>query len=252
MGRFRRIYPVREREDDTYCRFFEQTSSLCAETAASKARMELARLQRQEIEEKAKEEERRKTTLGGRGERREKGEEMGEVQVEEQSRVRVAARRRVPFRLTSSKKTEQTAGAGESRKTEQPATAEETRETLEYEVIDEEEERERLAGLQVRERLVRNLDLPQTLSFLLASPRSPPPLPTSTLPLPRRHSSTHHCSHITQSTPQPLLSLHSKPFVTKSGPPFRCWQSSLDPLEAFGLVVTAAPVTSRHPPTHRP
>ena len=45
MGRFRRIYPVREREDDTYCRFFEQTSSLCAETAASKARMELARLQ---------------------------------------------------------------------------------------------------------------------------------------------------------------------------------------------------------------
>ena len=174
-------------------------------------------IQRQEIEEKAKEEERRKTTLGGRGERREKGEEMGEVQVEEQSRVRVAARRRVPFRLTSSKKTEQTAGAGESRKTEQPATAEETRETLEYEVIDEEEERERLAGLQVRERLVRNLDLPQTLSFLLASPRSPPPLPTSTLPLPRRHSSTHHCSHITQSTPQPLLSLHSKPFVTKSG-----------------------------------
>jgi tubulin polyglutamylase TTLL6/13 len=246
MGGFRRIYPVREGEDDTYCRFFEQTSSLCAETAASKARMELARLQRQGIEEKAKEEERRKTRLGGRGERREKGEEMGEVQVEEQ---RVGVRRRVPFRLTSDK---QTAGAEESRKTEQPATAEETRETLEYEVIDEEEERGRLAGLQVREQLVRNLDLHETLSFLLASPQSPSPLPTSTLAPLRRHSSTHHCSHVTQSTPKPLLSLHSRPFVTKSGPPFRCWQGSLDPLEAFGLVVTAAPVTSRHHPTHRP
>ena len=46
MGGFRRIYPVEGGEDsDPYCRFFEQSSSLCAETAASKARMELARQQ---------------------------------------------------------------------------------------------------------------------------------------------------------------------------------------------------------------
>lgn len=47
--------------------------------------------------------------------------------------------------------------------------------------IDEGEELQRLAGLQLRDRLIRGLDLPQTLISLLASPQSPPPLPTSLL-----------------------------------------------------------------------
>ena len=46
MGGYRRIYPQEGWEgDDPYAKFFEQSSSLCAETAASKARMELARVQ---------------------------------------------------------------------------------------------------------------------------------------------------------------------------------------------------------------
>lgn len=47
IGGFRRIYPLWEEEgkDDPYLKYFEQSTSLCADTAASKARMELARLQ---------------------------------------------------------------------------------------------------------------------------------------------------------------------------------------------------------------
>lgn len=45
MGGFRRIYPLEGTEEDPYTKFFEQSSSLCAETAASKARIELARMQ---------------------------------------------------------------------------------------------------------------------------------------------------------------------------------------------------------------
>ena len=46
MGGFRRIYPVESSADNHYSKFFEQSSSsLCSETAASKARSELARLQ---------------------------------------------------------------------------------------------------------------------------------------------------------------------------------------------------------------
>ena len=236
MGGFRRIYPVGSREDDPYCKFFEQSSSLCAETAASKARMELVKMQREEIERKSKDDERMRARLGG-VERRERGEEEGEVQDKQKNRHKVAIRRRFPFRLTSRKPeeppgdtrsssnpvenirtTEQSVAEEDSGKTDTPIMAKEIQGSVVCEMIDEEEERERLAGLQIRERLVRNLDIPQTLSYLLASPQSPPPLPTSTLAgPPRTHSSTHH--HITQSTPQPPpISLHSRhPLTIKSG-----------------------------------
>lgn len=45
MGGFRRIYPQEEAEEDPYAKFFEQSNSLCTETAASKARIEMARVQ---------------------------------------------------------------------------------------------------------------------------------------------------------------------------------------------------------------
>ena len=126
--------------------------------------------------------------------------------MEEQSRQRVIIRRRAPFRLTSSRKT-----APVEKEEFQPHLR---TESVECEMIDEEEERERLAGLQMRERLVKNLDLPQTLSFLLASPQSPPPFPTSTLtgtlPL-RRPSSTHQPLHVTYHPPL------TRPPITKSG-----------------------------------
>lgn len=45
MGGFWRIYPLGDVENDPYSKFFEQSSSLCAETAASKARVEQAKQQ---------------------------------------------------------------------------------------------------------------------------------------------------------------------------------------------------------------
>ncbi len=53
MGGFRRIYP--NGNEEYYSKFFNHGTSLCAETAASKARTELSRQQREEIEAKQKE-----------------------------------------------------------------------------------------------------------------------------------------------------------------------------------------------------
>lgn len=69
-GGFRRVYPCDNEAD--YTRFFDQSTSLCAETAASRARTDLARQQKEEIEAKQKEREdiRRKlsqsTSAGGK------------------------------------------------------------------------------------------------------------------------------------------------------------------------------------------
>lgn len=53
MGGFRRIYP--KDNEELYEKFFNQRTSLCVETAASRARCELAKLQREDIESKQKE-----------------------------------------------------------------------------------------------------------------------------------------------------------------------------------------------------
>lgn len=53
MGGFRRIYP--NGNEEHYEKFFNQSTSLCAETASSRARTELSRLQREDIEAKQKE-----------------------------------------------------------------------------------------------------------------------------------------------------------------------------------------------------
>ena len=54
-GGFRKVYPWNNEAD--YENFFDQSTSLCAETAASKARTDLARQQKEEIEAKQKERE---------------------------------------------------------------------------------------------------------------------------------------------------------------------------------------------------
>ena len=85
MGGFRRIYPNGNEEE--YAEFFDQSTSLCAETAASRARSELSKQLREELQVKQKEEERYRRNLGppsatqpsdvaGRGER-DGGEESG-------------------------------------------------------------------------------------------------------------------------------------------------------------------------------
>lgn len=71
-GSFRRVYPQGNEED--YVKFFDQSTSLCAETAASRARTDLARQHKEEIEAKRKEQEemRRKLSHGpGTGKERE-------------------------------------------------------------------------------------------------------------------------------------------------------------------------------------
>lgn len=54
-GGFRRVYPHDNKAD--YEKYFDQSTSLCAETAASRARTDLARQQKEEIEVKQREKE---------------------------------------------------------------------------------------------------------------------------------------------------------------------------------------------------
>lgn len=64
VGGFRRIYP--QGNEAEYAKYFDQSTSLCAETAASRARTDLARQHKEEIEAKQKEREefRRKLSQG--------------------------------------------------------------------------------------------------------------------------------------------------------------------------------------------
>lgn len=62
MGGFRRIYPNEEKA--YYAKFFDQSTSLCTETAASRARSELSKQQREGIEAKLKETEQYRKKLG--------------------------------------------------------------------------------------------------------------------------------------------------------------------------------------------
>lgn len=100
--------------------------------------------------------------------------------------------RRIPFRL----KTEQTQKKIEQslptvQLTEHTPPTPPSSESVPQDII-EEEELERLAGLQIRDRLIRGLDLPNVISSMLASPQSPPPLLTSLLAPPPAPSSPPH------------------------------------------------------------
>ena len=98
-GGLRKIYP--NGNEDYYAPFFNQSSSLCAETAASKMRVELSRQQRQEIEAKQKEMEAFKRKLGGGG--KVKGEDLRPESPREEKKVSSAGpvtnKRRTTFRL---------------------------------------------------------------------------------------------------------------------------------------------------------
>lgn len=75
MGGFRRIYP--QNNEELYEKFFDQRTSLCAETAASRARCELSKLQREDIETKQRElENLRKRFSGGKASTTSKNEDV--------------------------------------------------------------------------------------------------------------------------------------------------------------------------------
>lgn len=54
LGGYRRIYPLNGDENE-YEKYFNQSTSLCSETAASRARADLARQLREELEAKQRE-----------------------------------------------------------------------------------------------------------------------------------------------------------------------------------------------------
>ena len=112
-GGFRRVFP--RGNEAYYAKFFDQSTSLCAETAASRARNDLARQQKEELEAKQKEREdiRRKLSHnsgagkekgGGDDELRPESPSFGCAGVEQRhSKVNVKAlnfkRRGINFRL---------------------------------------------------------------------------------------------------------------------------------------------------------
>lgn len=97
-GGLRRIYP--NGNEDYYAPFFNQSNSLCAETAASKMRVELSRQQRVEIEAKQKEMEafKKKLTPGG-AKAREDDLRAESPSNDKKSAVTIDIRRRSSFRL---------------------------------------------------------------------------------------------------------------------------------------------------------
>jgi len=109
MGGFRRIYPNEEKA--YYAKFFDQSTSLCTETAASRARSELSKQQREGIEAKLKETEQYRKKLGpssvatvsgekGRDSRND-GWRAESPPVEKKSSVVTVRRRAMSFRLPS-------------------------------------------------------------------------------------------------------------------------------------------------------
>ena len=99
MGGFRKIYP--NDNEELYAKFFNQSTSLCAETAASRARCELSKLQREDIAAKQKELESIKKRFSGQRSVAGKSDVRPESPAAEKRRPKeVAVRRRIPsFRI---------------------------------------------------------------------------------------------------------------------------------------------------------
>lgn len=155
-GGFRRIYPENNNEVK-YSELFEQSSSLCAETAASKARNELARQQREEIESKKKDIQQSKMKCS-------KSDNL-----RPESPTRVPIRRYVPprkhlmpYRLPAT--LQQTSGK------QSPLPVCESTQPIS---IREDDELQRLAALQQRDSLIRSTGLTDHLHKLLSAVSNP-------------------------------------------------------------------------------
>ena len=151
-GGFRRIYPT-ETNKEQYTKFFDQNTSLCAETVASRTRAELSKQLREEVEAKQKELQHHKKKGGPRGNMSEVA--RPESPSQERKTVRVPRRMHGPI---APLKYLQPRNTGEKHENE----------TLPQN-IREEEEIERLAGLQLRESLVRGLGVTEQLQQLFES-----------------------------------------------------------------------------------
>ncbi|XP_078539376.1 LOW QUALITY PROTEIN: tubulin polyglutamylase TTLL13 [Lissotriton helveticus] len=148
LGGFRRIFP--SEKSDKYEKFFKHNGSLFHETAASKAREECARLQLEEL--RLKQEQRENLTGKKKKESKEllQGESAGEKNISRRTVVKKA----LPRMTFSNVRIPET-------KQEVPI------DTMKPLDIDEEEELERVRGLLEREKLIRELGIPDLIYRLL-------------------------------------------------------------------------------------
>lgn len=165
LGGYRRIYPGKN--DDYYAPFFNQSTSLCAETAASRARTELAKQLREEIETKQKE----MAQYLQRPAKKPKNEGAVPESPGREPATKVVRKphRRPSFRLPAPE-----VEAKKEDELEQPH--------LEVssavpEAITDDEEVERLASLQLRDRLLKDLGMFDQIQQLLQKRATPPLLP---------------------------------------------------------------------------
>ncbi|XP_033750299.1 tubulin polyglutamylase ttll6-like isoform X5 [Pecten maximus] len=177
LGNFRRIYPAPGWEK--YDKFFHSSGTLFQETAAFKARSELARQQRDDI---ARKKEKLESMLKGK-----KGNTTGLRPESPNSRRRRTLRRTTmpSRRLLSSRNSLEVMGSESSRQVyDEPLDTSKPMDIL------EEEELERISGLLQRDNLVRGLGIvehvyrllhctPGTMGVLKTDARAlPPPLPS--------------------------------------------------------------------------
>ncbi|XP_076856562.1 tubulin polyglutamylase ttll6 isoform X3 [Brachyhypopomus gauderio] len=152
LGGFRRIYPIEGGEK--YERYFKHSGSLFQETAASKAREECARQQLQELRLK---QEQKEQEPKGTHRRQLQGESAGE-----RSRPRRTPAHPAHPDLNSQQ--------DQLSMPQLPASGEGTSSAL---VVSEEEEVERISGLQERENLLRDLGVVDQVYQLLQDTQRP-------------------------------------------------------------------------------
>ncbi|XP_063432386.1 tubulin polyglutamylase ttll6-like isoform X13 [Mytilus trossulus] len=192
MGNFRRIYPAPGSEK--YEKFFHSSGTLFQETAAFKARSEMARQQRDEI---ARKKEKLESMLKGK-----KSQQSVRPESPNSRRRRSLKRTTMPSRRLSGSRNScsETLGSESDRRLhDQPVDTSKPMDIL------EEEELERISGLLQRDNLVRGLGIvehvyrllhctPGTMGVMKTDSRPlPPPLSGREADLTRRaHNHLHH------------------------------------------------------------
>ena len=171
MGNFRRIYPCAGFEK--YDKFFHSSGTLFQETAAFKARSEMARQQRDEI---ARKKEKLESMLKGK-----KSQALVRPESPNSRRRRSLKRTTMPSRrLSGSRNSSDTLGSDSERRLfDEPVDTSKPMDIL------EEEELERISGLLQRDNLVRGLGIVEHVYRLLhCTPGTMGVMKTDSRPLP--------------------------------------------------------------------
>ena len=207
MGNFRRIYPCAGFEK--YDKFFHSSGTLFQETAAFKARSEMARQQRDEI---ARKKEKLESMLKGK-----KSQALVRPESPNSRRRRSLKRTTMPSRrLSGSRNSSDTLGSDSERRLfDEPVDTSKPMDIL------EEEELERISGLLQRDNLVRGLGIvehvyrllhctPGTMGVMKTDSRPlPPPLSDSEADLTHRNIRHNHPHQIHSLSSALTNSIHT-------------------------------------------